>query len=305
MTKILLDTDIGDDIDDVLALGLICGSPELELLGVTTVFGNVRARARQARTVLTIAGGDFARIPVAVGCGATMASRPNHGMKAYLEDTLPNQDSTSLPESDLPPLDSRHAVNFLVETLMTGDGDIVPVTIGAMTNLAAALVLERRIAGKIPRIVAMAAEFKRPFAEWNIRCDPEAAHIVFSSGIPITVIPWDIGHTVRFDQSHVDRLNASRRPLARRLAAAIAAWRSASPQGALALPSLYDPMAVAAILEPDLCVWRTGTVSVELAGNATYGFTTFAEASGGPHCVAWDADRARSLDYCLSRVLSV
>jgi purine nucleosidase/pyrimidine-specific ribonucleoside hydrolase len=228
MTKVILDTDIGDDIDDVLALGLVCASPELELVGVTTVFGNVLARARQARTVLAIAGERFARIPVTAGCGASMASRPNHGTKAYLEDTLPNQDPTCLPESELPPLDKRHAVNFLIDTIMAGDGDIVPVTIGAMTNLAAAMVLERRIVAKIPRIVAMAAEFKRPFAEWNVWCDPEAAQIVFNSGIPIEVTPWDIGHTVRFDPSYLARLNASSRPLARRLAAAIAAWQSFS-----------------------------------------------------------------------------
>lgn len=303
--KLILDTDIGDDIDDVLALGLICASPELELVGVTTVFGNVLARARQARTVLKVAGERFALIPVAAGCGASMASRPNHGTRAYLESTLPNQDPTCLPESELPPLEPRHAVNFLVDTLMAGDGDIVPVTIGAMTNLAAAMVLERRIVAKIPKIVAMAAEFKRPFAEWNIQCDPEAAQIVFNSGIPIDVTPWDIGNTAKFDASHIERLNASRRPLAQRLAAAITAWQIASHQGAAAMPSLYDPMAVATMLQPDLCTWRTGTVSVELAGSKTYGFTTFADLTGGPHRIAWDADRTRSLDYCLTRILSV
>ena len=304
-TKLILDTDIGDDIDDALALGLICASPELELLGVTTVFGNVLARARQARTVLKVAGERFARIPVAAGCGASMASRPNHGTKAYLQDELPNQDSTCLPEDQLHPLDKRHAVNFLIDTLMAGSGDIIPIVIGAMTNLAAAMVMERRIIAKIPRIVAMAAEFKSPFAEWNIQCDPEAAHIVFGSGIPMDVITWDIGHTVMFDQSHVDRLNTSPRPVSQRLAAAIAAWQNAQSDPKKAMPSLYDPMAIATMIQPELCTWRTGTVSVELAGTKTYGFTTFAEDKSGKHRIAWDANREQSLEFYLGRILSV
>lgn len=306
MTKVILDTDIGDDIDDALALALICASPELKLLGVTTVFGNVLARARQARTVLKVAGEQFARIPVAAGCGASMASRPNHGVKHYLDNVLPNQDSTCLPEAQLPPLDKRHAVNFLIDTIMAGSGDIIPITIGAMTNLATAMVMERRIIAKIPKIVVMAAEFKRPFAEWNIVCDPEAAAIVFNSGIPMDVTTWDIGHTVSFDQGNIDRLNASQRPLAQRLAAAIAAWQNAhSGGGKKPMPSLYDPMAVATMIQPDLCTWCTGTVSVELTGSKTYGFTTLSHHKDGIHRVAWDADRARSLDFYLTRILSV
>ena len=239
---VILDTDIGDDIDDALALALICACPELELRGVTTVYGNVLARARQARTVLQVAGPKFAKVPVAAGCGASMASRPNHGVKAYLENMLPNQDSSCLPESDLPPLDKRHAVTFLIDTIMAGQGDIIPITIGALTNLAAAMVLERRIVAKIPRLAIMAAEFKKPFAEWNIICDPEAAHIVFSSGIPIQLITWDIGMTVHFDQSHVDRLAASPRPVAQRLSMAIKAWQNAHRNPAHEpMPCLFDP----------------------------------------------------------------
>lgn len=302
-TTVILDTDIGDDIDDALALGLICACPELDLSGVTTVFGNVTARARQARTILKDAGSQFSKVPVAAGCGASMASRPIHGSTAYLEDELPNQDSSCLPEEELPPLDKRHGVNVLVESIMNGRGDILPVTIGALTNLAAAMVMERRIVQKIPRVVAMAAEFKQPFAEYNIRCDPEAAHIVFSSGIPIDVITWDIGHTVRFGPEQVDRLAQGTSPLARRLSLMISTWQNAHEVPQDSMPSLYDPMAVATMVQPDLCTWKTGVISVELKGEATYGFTTFREDPEGPHRVAWDADRERSLDFFLQRIL--
>lgn len=305
--KVILDTDIGDDIDDALALALILASPEFQLLGVTTVFKNTLARARQARTILKIAGQQFENIPVAAGCGASMASRQLLGaMEGYLKPEIPNQDSTCLPESQLSPLDRRHAVEFLIETLLVGDGDIVPITIGAMTNLAMAMIKEPKIRAKIPRIVVMAAEFRSPFAEWNIRCDPEAAHVIFSSGIPVNVITWHIGHVVHFDASHVDRLARSTRPLAQRLHAMILAWRkSIEKDWPNAMPSLYDPMAVATILRPDLCTWKTGSVAVELRGESTYGFTTFEEKKDGPHTIAWDADREKSLDFYLDRVLNI
>src|SRR5690606_8529678 len=130
-------------------------------------------------------------------------------IRDYLEERLPNQDSTCLPESELPPCDGRHGIDFLLDELK---GDVVPVTIGAMTNLAAAIVKDWRVTRRIPRIVCMAGEFRRPMAEWNIRCDPEAAHIVFSSGIPMDVIPFEIGMQATFVPAEVARLAGSDRP---------------------------------------------------------------------------------------------
>nr|MBA3710379.1 nucleoside hydrolase [Planctomycetota bacterium] len=273
--KIILDTDIGDDIDDALALGLILASPELELLGVTTVYGNTVARARQARSILAVAGGKFRDIPVAAGCGATMSTRPpkNGGAAALLAGTLPNQDASCLPESQLPKLDPRHGVDFLIETIMAGAGDIVPVTIGAMTNLAMALVKEPRLAAKIPRIVSMAADFKKQFAEWNIKCDPEAAAVVFASGIPIDVTTFEMGQIAKFDRGHIDRLRAGTSALAKQLAKTVDPWCTAHKD----TPALYDPFAIATMVTPDLAVWKQGTVEVELGGSHTYGFTIFTE----------------------------
>ena len=304
--KIILDTDIGDDIDDALALGLILGCPEVELVGVTTVFANVVARARQARSVLSAAGAQFKTIPVCAGCGASMASRPVHNLKFYLEDTLPNQDPSCLPESQLAPLDARHAVDFLVEKL--GSGDVIPVTIGAMTNLAMALVKDGRLIKRVPKILAMAGEFRQPMAEWNIRCDPEAAHVVFSSGIPVDVIPWEIGRQVTFGPQHITRLSGSRRPLAQRLACAVDNWQMEGSGGIRdpqKMPHLYDPMTIASFVRPELCTWKQGVVRVELQGQETYGYTTFREDAKGPHRIAWDAQRDQALGFWFDRVESV
>lgn len=302
---IILDTDIGDDIDDALALALICASPELDLRAVTTVFANVEARSRQARTILSTIGGKFTSVPVAAGCGASMASRPMHNNQHYLENILPNQDSTCLPEEQLPPQDKRHAVNLLIDEIMSGDGLVTPVMIGAMTNLATAMTMERRIIKKLPKIVAMAAEFKTHMGEWNILCDPEAASLVFDSGVPIDVTTWDIGNCAQFGPEHVDRLRQSDRPTAQLLSRAIDAWRENWGSEKVHMPSLFDPLAVATMVRPELVEWRTGRVSVELSSKNTYGYTTFTEEHNGPHRVAWNVNREAALEFYLERVLAL
>lgn len=300
--KIILDTDIGDDIDDALALGLICSRPEIALLGVTTVFGNVAARSRQAQTVLSAAGDPFRSVPVASGCGAAIASRPVLTPRDPAFSAPPNQDASALPADRLPPPDPRHGVDFLIETILAGDGDIVPVPIGAMTNLAVALVKEPRLVAKIPRIIAMAGEIELNRVEWNVRCDPEAASIVFSSGIPIDLITWKMGRSVQFTISDIERLAACDRPLARNLSHAIALWRGNDPNR---MPALYDPLTIVALLEPDILSWRQGFVSVDLRGDRTYGMTTFRDDAAGPHRAAFGVDRARAIDFFFQNIVSV
>lgn len=302
-TKIILDTDVGDDIDDAIAIGLISRSPELELVGITTVYGNTTARTRQARSILVTAGGAWPKVPVATGCGGTMSSRTWRGFDDYLTHGLPNQDPESLPEERLPPADKRHAVEFLIETIMAGNGDIVPVTIGATTNLAMAMVKEPRIIAKIPRIVAMAAEFRQLMGEWNVICDCEAFGVLLRSGVPMDITPWYVGHVATWTPEHVAQLAKAASPLARFLHRTIEAWRAGwkNPQ---ALPCLYDPLAVATIFKPELCTWKRGTVTVELQGGATYGYTQFKEAAAGPHRVAWDVERLPALDFVLQRICS-
>jgi len=310
--KVILDTDIGDDIDDAYALGLILASPELELLGVTTVFGNVLARARQALTILKLAGRED--VPVAAGCGVPISPRVTYlepdlaagqtsiekKAQPLLNDVRPSQDSTALPFDQLPALHASHGVDFLIDTIMAGNGDIIPITIGAMTNLAMALVKQPRLMSKIPRVVSMAACFDRQQSEWNIKCDPVAAAIVFNSRIPLTLAPLDVTTRCRLTQEQLDRLAASERPVARNLSDATRAWPGR-------LPLLHDPLAVETLVRPDLLEMRNGTVTVELTGDATYGYTLFAESAKGcgPHDVCLGVKQDEACELWLERVLSV
>ncbi len=305
--RVILDTDIGDDIDDAYALALILASPELDLLGVTTVFMNTVARARQARTLLTLAG--RGEVPVTAGCGGPIAPRTTSefdARQAYLEGRLPNQDATCLPEAQLPPADPRHAVDYMVDTLLAGNGDIIILTIGAMTNLALAMLKEPRIIARIPRIVAMAGTFDRQISEWNIRCDPVAAQIVLQSGVPVDLVPLDVTMQVRYEREQLLRLRDARRPLAQRLwAAHVARATSMGIADPLAcVDIMHDPLAVESLLDDTLLKWKQGRASVELHGHGTYGYTLFAEQANGPHRYARAVDAGTAMDLWMTRVLA-
>lgn len=310
MQKIILDTDIGDDVDDVLALGLVLSSPEFELSGVTTVFRNAFARTRQARTVLKIAGRED--VPVSAGCGASISPHVDIPdplpLKACLDGVLPNQDSTSLPDTRLPELNPAHGVDFIIDAIMQGEGDISIVTIGAMTNLAMALVKEPRIISKIPKIVAMAGFFEEQKAEWNIRCDPVAAEIVSRSGIPVDFIGLDVTLKVKLSEKHLEQLKSSKTPLARKISESITIWRSyvqsiEPDRKEPILPVMHDPLAVATMIDSSIVEWRTGEVSVELNKDKIYGLTVFQEKDNGLHRYAYKVNSEAMISLWMERIM--
>lgn len=223
--KIILDTDIGDDIDDALALGLVLSSPDLDLVGVTTVFKNTVARSKLARTVLKVAG--KSDVPVPAGCGAILSPRAEVGFdprQGYLDGELPGQGAASLPEGELPPLDPRHAVDFIIDTVLAGSEDITLVTIGAMTNVAMAITKEPRVISRISRIVSMAGAFDRSYSEWNVRCDPVATALLLTSGIPMDIVGLDVTTKVQLRKEDLTVLRQSESPLVQKLVESMDLW---------------------------------------------------------------------------------
>jgi len=174
--SVWLDTDIGDDTDDILALSLICASPELKLAGVSTVLGETENRARLARTLLASTAGPSARVRVAAGGGHPLPGRvtpdiwPNGPVARPWLVQLPG----ARPASALPRKPSQHGVELLAAQLRLHPGKTVPIGTGPMTNLATLLLREPDLKPAIPRFALMAGEFQRPRAEWNVRCDPLA-----------------------------------------------------------------------------------------------------------------------------------
>jgi purine nucleosidase len=296
--RIILDTDIGGDIDDAMALALVLASPELDLVAVTTVNGSTRQRARHAQTILHLAGRDD--VPVYVGAGPTLSPadlaypadyRP---ADAYVADAPIEQQAAILPETDLPRLPTESAVDFVVDYFASAP-DTTLVAIGPLTNVAMALRAERRLADRIPSVVAIAGWFGRRERDWNVWADPVGAAVVFDSKVPMRVVPLDATLKCEFAPADTRRMDEATSPVGANLAIALRAHG--------ADPVRHDPRAVMLAHRPELVRWERGRVSVRTEPGDTFGITEFAHDEGGPHEVCLDVDPRQVVDHWLERVL--
>lgn len=310
---VFLDTDIGDDIDDAYALALILASPELELRGISTVFRNTAARTRQARTLLKLAG--RTGVPVASGCAGVLSPRIDYSegpvqvdgrpvlqpFADAIRDTPTPQDAASLAEDELPATDPRSGATLMIDAIRSGNGEVIPVTIGALTNLAVALVSDPRIIPMIPRVIAMAGWFSEERPEWNVRCDPVAAAVVCASGVPVTFVGLDVTLQCVFTPDDLERLFAAGDPVCRHLSDATRAWQAhTAHRRGHAMPVLHDPLAVATLINPGLVKTEQGTVDVGFCGDCL-GRTRFTPGAG-PHSICTAVRGREAIDLWLARV---
>lgn len=240
--KVLIDTDIGDDIDDALALALAVCSPEIELVGVTTVFGDTQRRARLAAHLLRVFGRED--IPVAMGSGIPLQprQRPSLVHQAGELDALTAQ----------PPLSPLLGAEFIAQMAQTYRGKLTLLCIGPLTNVARAFVANPQLFLAVKRIVLMGGTSGLPFPEWNIRSDARAAQIVLGAGVPVTMIGWNITTRCRLHEHDIELLAGLATPQARLLSELITIWRAHRPWWHPAQPFLHDPLAVAALCRPEL-----------------------------------------------------
>lgn len=288
MKKIILDTDIGDDVDDALALtfALLCG--EIELVGVTTVFRDTARRAELACCILDALGrGD---VPVYAGLGKPLFDNASKG-QAAIEKHRPRQMAAirRYPGPSRPA--EERAVDFIVDTVMGSGGDITLVPIGPLTNIAAALTVEPRLAQKTT-ICLMGGCVGQMRAEWNILWDPEAAHVVFGSEAPITMVGLDVTEKCLLDTAQVQAIGDAGRPINRLCLDLIRLWREDSGRER---PVLHDPLAVAMVFDPTFCETRSSAIHVETRSDRLKGATVPIRSdefeANAEVCVAVDSER--------------
>ncbi len=304
--EVIYDTDPG--IDDTMALLLALRSPELRLLGVTTVFGNadVDKCTLNALNVLRLAG--RTDIPVARGARVPLA-RPYGGPAPHVhgEDGLGN---LKLPEPDLKPL-PVHAAQFIVETVMAKPGKITLLAVGPLTNLALALHLEPRIVSAVKQVIIMGgAAFApgnvSPVAEANIHNDPEAAHQVLTAKWPVVMVGLDATTRVLMSRGYLEEIGRSGDPFAQFVGRLVPVYLEFHKltYGIDAIHT-HDPSAVAYAVDPTLFRTEEYPVTVACEGPATGQVIVDRERrfyDSPPIAVCVDVDAPRMLELFRSRI---
>lgn len=268
---VILDVDPGHD--DAVAIMMACGAADLDLLAVTTVAGNAALpkTTRNTLRILSLIG----RTDIPVGAGA---SRPQVRELRTAEDIHgeSGMDGPEIPEAAFEP-DERGAVGLMAETLVAAREPVALIPVGPLTNIARLLREHPDLRAGISRISLMGGSMglgnTTPAAEFNIFVDPEAAREVFESGLPITMSGLDVTHQAGADAEVRDRLRGIGEVggvVAGFLDFFAATYRRVFGFDA---PPLHDPVAVAAILEPDLLETRPMRVDVECESDLTRGET--------------------------------
>ena len=276
--RFVLDTDIGSDVDDLLALAVVLGSPELALAGVTTVYGDVLLRARIVRRALAMTAGPD--VPVAAGRSATRSGR---------DVWWAGHEGRLMPDLDEEQVDpSLDAVGLLAASPLV-------VAIGPLTNLAAAVEAPE---ARIERAVIMGGDFGSAGTEHNIRCDVDAAVAVVGSGIGLTMIGLDQTERVRLERAAAEAFDRAG-GLGRILVAEMRQFQEYLGRDHT-VP--HDPLAILSLARPDLFRIETGTIRIEPDGPDA-GRTVFDPAPDGPHAVVTDVDVEESAAEIVRRVL--
>lgn len=295
---IIIDCDPGQD--DAINLLLAMSSPEeLDILGVTTVAGNVplELTERNARQVRDIAG--RSDVPVFAGFARPMVRDLVTAEKVHGKTGI---DGIDIVEPKLP-LESRHAVDFIIDTLRTADTESVTlVPTGPLTNIGHAFTKEPSVIEKVRELVVMGGAMREggnysPSAEFNILVDPHAADIVFRCGRPITLMGLDVTHQALATAERRDRIRAIDNEAARATAGMLDFFdrHDTKKYGSLGAP-LHDPCTIAFLLKPDLFEGKLCNVSVETESELTIGNTAvdFWHVTDRPKNVTWmysiDAD---------------
>ena len=285
---VILDTDIGDDIDDAFALALVLRSPEIDLLGITTEFGDTELRARLVDRYLKAVGRED--IPVETGV-ATEAT--NHFTQAEYARQQPDRTHGD-------------AVDFLLRQIRAHPGAITLICIGPPVNVQAAIARDPATFRKLKRVVMMGGSVYRgyddmatgdlhrpPDAEWNIRCDPAGALALLDSGVPVFLMPLD-STQVHLRLPELLGIVTHGSALTDQLTLLYHQWAGNRewPE-----PTLYDPVAVTYALRPDLCPMTPMRLEVD-----SQGYTR--PVAGTPNAeVCLHSDEAGFLHLLLNRIL--
>lgn len=280
---VVLDTDIGSDVDDALALGVLLGSSTVDLVGVTTVYGDTLLRARLAGRLAGLAG---RTVRVVAGERETMSGRP-----AWWA----GHEGAGFDDLATVPVSALSAVEFLTSTVAARPGEVDIVAIGPLTNIARAIVAAPDFAAQVRRLYVMGGRFDGGGdPEHNFVSDVDAAATVFASPIRCTVTGLDVTTRVRMGAPEVARIAAAG-PLGAALEREIRTWWQFTGEAGN-VP--HDPLTVLTLLAPELFEYATGTVHIEPDGRSVL------RPGDGPARVATAVDAPGAVEAIVSGIIA-
>lgn len=299
MVRVILDTDIGTDVDDCLALAVVLGSPELQLEGITCVYGDVALRSRMVAKLLRLRGRDD--VPLRLGAARPLLSLRDVYWAGHEGEGL------LTPADPEPIVPNEHAVDFIIRTVLANPGEMHLLAIGPLTNVALALLKAPRIAHELAHLTVMggvlrgSAGLDQPLAEHNFVCDPEAAHIVLSSGAPTTLVPLDVTTRVFIRRDGVQRLRGMGTPFHDAVAQQVELYPRFAKRGDT---FLHDPLAAAIMIEPELVSTEALQVDIETEGRLARGVSFMRRmAERTPNVqVALAVNSARAEEFVMTRM---
>lgn len=277
--KLILDTDIGSDIDDAICLTYLLARPDCELLGITTVTGQAVERAKMASALCRLAGRD---IPILPGAETPLLvpQRQPEAPQAAVLGNWPHD--TSFPRGQ--------AVEFLRQTIRQFPGEITLLTIGPLTNIALLFKVDPDIPALLRALVMMAGVFTNRQAgvgpaEWNARLDPHATAIVYSAPVAEhRSVGLDVTSRLRLGRAEVEqRFQAG---LLRPVLDFAGVWFRQRET-----ITFHDPLAAVCLFEDNVCTFERGRVEVELLSDRLKGVTSWSPDPDGPHQVALEVDK--------------
>lgn len=303
---IIIDTDPGQD--DAIAILLALASPELDVLAITTVAGNVPQPLVTVNSLQLLTLASRTEIPVFRGCERPLL-RPLYTAEYVHGPT--GVDGATLPEAAMAP-DPGHAVDLLIEAcLHSGDELITLCPLGPLTNIGMAIAKEPSIIGRIREIVWMGGAFTEPgnttdLAEFNAYVDPHAADIVFRSGIPLTIVPLDVTHKALMAPRHIERLDAYGTAVAGAAAGMIRFYEQYDiDKYDIPGAPLHDPCVIAYLVDPSMFGGHEASVAIELCNEDEVG-NTYAVEAGEPNArIITEVDAEAFFDLVVTRVGSL
>lgn len=285
-TKILLDTDIGSDIDDAVCLAYLLARPDCDLLGITTVSGEPAVRAMLASALCKAAG---KQVPIYPGAELPLLIAPHQprAPQGAMLERWPHETSFAQGE----------AIEFLRRTIRASPGEVTLLAIGPMTNVALLFAADPEAARMLKSLVLMCGVFTNRLPnvgprEWNALCDPHAAAIVYRAPVAThRSVGLDVTCQVAMPADEVRRRFAA--PMLAPVLDFADVWFRHSDH-----ITFHDPLAAATIFDDKICDFRRGTVDVELASERLGGVTYWSPADAAPrHEVALAVDAPRFFDH--------